>query len=328
MERPRLKVVIPGGTGSIGTVLARHFHAAGDDVTVIARSHSAGAPWRSVAWDGAILGSWASALDGADVVINLAGRSVNCRYTPKNRRIIMESRTATTRLVGAAIAAARRPPRLWMNASTATIYRHSLDRPMDEKTGEIGGDEPGAPRAWNHSIEVARAWERELFQAPTKGVRRVALRMAIVMEPSPESTFALLTRLVRAGLGGRNGTGAQMVSWVHDADLTAMIEFLIAREDLEGVVNLSSPNPLPNRDFMRGLREAWGVKIGLPADSWLLAAGAFAMGSETELVLKSRWVVPTRMQAAGYTFAFPTWPEAAADLARRAKQLAGPHRSR
>lgn len=233
----------------------------------------------------------------------------------------MESRTLTTRLVGQAIAAARRPPKVWMNASTATIYRHALDRPMDETTGELGGGERGAPSAWNYSIEVAKAWERELFQAPTKGIRRVALRMAIVMEPYPQSTFELLSRLVRLGLGGRNGTGAQMVSWLHDADLAAMIEFLIARDDLDGVVNLSSPNPLPNRDFMRGLRDAWGVKIGLPAGSWVLAAGAFAMGSETELVLKSRWVVPTRLQAAGFTFAYPTWPEAAIDLVRRARTI-------
>lgn len=321
MRRQRLKVVIPGGSGSVGTVLGRHFHAAGDDVTVIARNIDSGATWRSLKWDGATLGPWTNAFDGADVVINLAGRSVNCRYTPENRKVIMESRTLTTRLVGEAISAAKRPPRVWMNASTATIYRHALDRPMDEKTGELGGSEPGVPETWRFSIDVARAWEREFFDARADGVRKVALRMAIVMEPNPGSTFALLSKLVHAGLGGTNGNGRQMVSWLHDADLADMIEFLLARDDIDGIVNLSSPNPVPNRDFMRALRDAWGVKIGLPATEWMLQAGAFVMRSETELVLKSRWVLPTRMLEAGYRFAYPTWSEAAADLVRRARPL-------
>jgi hypothetical protein len=317
MTRSRLKVVIPGGTGSIGTVLARHFHGAGDDVTVVARSTAPIAPWRTIAWDGATLGPWSDAFDGADVVINLAGRSVNCRYTPQNRRAIMESRTLTTRVVGEAIARAKRSPRVWMNASTATIYRHALDRPQDESTGELGGDEPGAPAKWNFSIDVATAWERTFTDSAAPGVRKVVLRMAIVMEPFPHSTFELLSGLVRTGLGGANGSGAQMVSWVHDVDLARSIEFLIAREDVDGIVNISAPNPVSNRCFMRALRDAWGVKIGLPATEPMLRLGAFLMQSETELVLKSRWVVPTRLLEAGFTFAFPTWPEASRDLVRR-----------
>jgi len=319
MTRQPLKVVIPGGTGSIGTVLARHFHEAGDDVTVIARSAAPNAPWRTIAWDGATLGPWTDGFDGADVVINLAGRSVNCRYTPENRRIIMESRTATTRLVGEAIAGAKKPPRIWMNASTATIYRHALDRPQDENTGELGGDEPGAPAKWNFSIDVVTSWERAFIDAAAPGVRKVVLRMAIVMEPYTHSTFALLSGLVRKGLGGRSGSGSQMVSWVHDVDLGRSIEFLIARDEIDGIVNVSAPNPVPNRDFMRALRDAWGVKIGLPATEPMLRLGAFLMQSETELVLKSRWVVPTRLLGAGFTFTFPTWPNAAADLVRRSR---------
>jgi uncharacterized protein (TIGR01777 family) len=322
MTRQKLKVIIPGGTGSIGTVLARHFHAAGDEVTVIARSAAPSAPWRTIAWDGATLGPWTDAIDGSDVVINLAGRSVNSRYTPDNRRIIVESRTVTTRLVGQAIAAAKSPPRVWMNASTATIYRHALDRPQDEDTGELGGDEPGAPPKWNFSIDVATAWERAFIDSAAHGVRKIVLRMAIVMEPYTHSTFALLSGLVRKGLGGRNGSGSQMVSWVHDADLARSVEFLIAREEIDGIVNISAPNPVPNRDFMRGLRDAWGVKIGLPATEPMLRLGAFLMGSETELVLKSRWVLPTRLLESGFTFAFPTWPDAARDLVRRSKNEA------
>ncbi|HYK53372.1 MAG TPA: TIGR01777 family oxidoreductase [Candidatus Eremiobacteraceae bacterium] len=319
MKRPRLKVVIPGGTGSIGSVLARHFHHAGDDVTVIGRSLSSDSPWRTIAWDGATPGAWTQAIDGADVVLNLAGKSVNCRYTAENRRLIMESRTKTTRLVGEAIAAAKRPPSAWMNASTATIYRHALDRPMDEKTGELGGDEPDVPASWRFSIDVVRNWEKAFFEAPVSGIRKVALRMAIVMEPYTHSTFALLSDLVRKGLGGTNGSGAQMVSWIHDVDLARSIEFLIARDDLDGIVNIGSPNPLPNREFMRALRDAWGVKIGLPSTETMLRLGAFMMGSETELVLKSRWVLPARMVEAGFTYDFPMWRDAAADLVRRTR---------
>lgn len=323
IARPRLKVVIPGGTGSIGSVLARYFHDAGDDVTVIARSSESYSPWRTIAWDGATLGSWTHAIDGADVVINLAGKSVNCRYTPENRRVIMESRTVTTRLIGEAIAAAKRPPRLWMNASTATIYRHAFDRPMDEMTGELGGDEPDVPASWRFSIDVARNWEKAFLDAPASGARKVVLRMAIVMEPYTHSTFALLSDLVRKGLGGTNGSGAQMVSWIHDVDLVRSIEFLIARDELDGTVNIGSPCPLPNREFMRALRDAWGVKVGLPSTEWMLGVGAFLMSSETELVLKSRWVMPSRMLEAGFTYEFPTWRVAAVDLVRRTRSQKG-----
>jgi uncharacterized protein (TIGR01777 family) len=273
------------------------------------------------AWDGTTLGPWAEALDGADVVINLAGRSVNCRYNASNRRSIKDSRTVTTRLVGAAIAAARKRPRMWLNASTATIYRHALDRPMDERTGELGGNETGVPETWNFSIDVARSWEEAFFSADTGAVRKVALRMAIVMNPEPGGTFELLSGLVRKGLGGTNGSGEQFVSWLHDADLASAVDFLIARDDIDGPVNLSAPNPLPNRDFMRDLREAWGVRFGLPATEWMLEVGAFLLGSETELILKSRRVIPTKLHEAGFVFAFPTWSIAAADLVRRARAL-------
>jgi uncharacterized protein (TIGR01777 family) len=224
----------------------------------------------------------------------------------------------TTSRVGDAIAAAKNPPRIWMNASTATIYRHALDRPQDENTGDLGGDEPGAPAKWNFSIDVAKAWERAFIDSATPGVRKVVLRMAIVMEPFTHSTFALLSGLVRKGLGGANGSGSQMVSWIHDVDLARSVEFLIAREEIDGIVNISAPNPVPNRDFMRALRDAWGVRIGLHATEPMLRLGAFLMRSETELVLKSRFVVPTRLLEAGYTFAFPTWPVAAHDLVHRA----------
>ena len=315
----RLRVTIPGGTGLIGRILTRYFQVAGDDVTIIARNPN---PARelvdgTIAWDGRTLGPWIEAIDGADVVINLAGRSVNCRYNATNRRLIKESRTETTRLVGQAIAAASHPPFLWINASTATIYRHALDRAQDELTGELGGAEPAAPETWRFSIDVAKSWEEAFFASPTPRTRKIALRSAIVMSPDRGGAFDILLSLVRRGLGGAAGPGDQFVSWIHDVDLTRAIEFLIARDRIEGAVNASSPHPLPNREFMRGLREAWRTRIGLPVATWMLEVGAAVLGTETELVLKSRRVIPTRLLNAGFEFRFPTWPEASADLVRR-----------
>jgi uncharacterized protein len=315
----QLRIVIPGGAGLLGGVLARHFHASGHTVTVLTRHGVAASavPWRMVQWNGRDAGNWVQELDGADVVINLAGRSVNCRYTAANRREIKESRVLSTRAVGQAIAGAARPPALWMNASTATIYRHAFDRAMDEAGGELGGSEPGAPETWNFSIDVATSWEREFFAAATPRTRKIALRSAVVMAPDRGGPFATLLALVRFGLGGHAGSGDQFVSWIHDQDFTRAVDFLIEHNRLEGCVNIASPNPLPNRDFMRALRQAWGLAIGLPATKWMLAIGALFLRTETELVLKSRRVVPERLLQAGFRFQFPDWPAAARELVER-----------
>jgi uncharacterized protein (TIGR01777 family) len=311
-----MRVVITGGSGQIGQILARHFHSAGTSVTVVAR-HVQPAPWSTIAWDGQHQGDWAKALDGADVVINLAGRSVNCRYNQANRREIMESRVVSTRLVGEAIAQATQPPKVWMNASTATIYRHALDRPMDDVDGEIGGNEPGIPSSWRFSYEVATSWEREFFAARTPLTRKIALRSAITMSPDRGGAFETLLTLVRLGLGGSAGSGKQFVSWIHDVDFVRAVEFLMGRSDLEGCVNVTSPNPLPNRDFMAALRRAFGIPIGLPATNWMLEIGAALLRTETELLLKSRRVVPKRLLDSGYVFQFPDWSSAASDLVQR-----------
>jgi hypothetical protein len=312
-----MKVILPGGTGQIGGLLARHFLARGADVVVIGRHPAQAAPWRTATWDASTLGPWASEFDGANLVINLAGRSVNCRYTAENRREIKESRIRTTRLVGEAIQRAARPPALWMNSSTATIYRHSLDRAMDERTGELGGNEPGAPDTWNFSIDVAKSWEETFASVPTPATRKIALRSAMVMSPDRGGVFDMLLRLVRYGLGGSSGSGRQFVSWIHDEDFTRAIDFLIAHHELDGIVNLAAPNPLPNRDFMAELRDAWGTRIGLPATEWMLEAGAVFLRTETELILKSRRVVPGRLLETDFGFAFPDWPSAADDLVQR-----------
>jgi len=311
-----LRIVLTGGSGQMGTLLARHFDEQGHQVVVIARSVQA-APWRVVEWDGATLGDWCSELERADLLINLAGRSVNCRYTPANRKAIKDSRVQSTLLLGRAIARLAHPPRVWMNASTATIYRHALDRAMDEETGEIGGNERDCPSSWRFSIDVATSWEEAFFSAVAPRTRKIALRSAMTMSPDRGGIFAELLRLVRLGLGGTAGSGDQYVSWIHEVDFIRSIEFLMAHEQLEGPVNLAAPNPLPNRDFMRALRRAWGTRVGLPAPRPLLELGAVFLRTETELILKSRRVVPGRLLRGGFEFQFPEWPGAARDLVER-----------
>lgn len=311
-----MKIVIPGGTGQVGTVLSRAFQAEGHDVVVFSRQPQ-DAPWRIVSWDGETLGKWAEELDGADVVINLAGRSVNCRYHSRNRQTILDSRLNSTRAVGRAIQAASRPPRVWLQASTATIYAHRYDAPNDEATGILGGREEMVPETWRFSIDVATSWEQaaQAFELPN--TRQVLMRSAIIMSPDRGGAFDVLLGLVRYGLGGRNGDGRQYVSWIHDRDFLRAVAFLIEHDEIEGPVNLASPHPLPNEEFLRTLRHAWGRRFGLPATEWMLELGAFLLRTETELILKSRRVVPGRLSQAGFAFEFPNWEKAASDLCRR-----------
>jgi hypothetical protein len=311
-----MKIVIPGGTGQVGQILARHFHSNGHAVTILSRSPHP-APWRVVTWDGLTPGSWITELENSDVCVNLAGRSVNCRYHAANRRDIFNSRVLSTQLLNNVIAGLNHPPAVWLNASTATIYRHSLDRPMDEATGELGGNEPGAPDTWNFSIAVAKAWEDAFFSTPTPRTRKVALRSAMTFSPDHGGVFDVFLNLIRHGLGGTNGPGTQFVSWIHETDFIRSIELLISDNQFEGVVNLASPNPLPNRDFLRAIREASGTRIALPTPSWMIEIGTFLMRTESELVLKSRQVIPGRLIDAGFQFTFPYWPAAAQDLVSR-----------
>ncbi len=311
-----MKVIIPGGSGQVGTILARALVGDGHEVVVLSRK-PAKAPWHVVAWDAHTLGNWATELEGADVIINLAGRSVNCRYTPENRRAIIESRVRSTRIVGEAIARANRPPAVWLQASTATIYAHRYDAPNDEIAGILGGLETDVPDTWRFSIDVATAWERTLDEAAVPRTRKVKLRSAMTMSPNPGGVLDVLLGLVRCRLGGRAGDGRQFVSWIHDEDFIRAIYFLIEQDALEGLVNLAAPHPVRNIEFMRALREASGVRFGLPASRWMLEIGALFLHTETELVLKSRRVVPGRLAQHGFTFRFRTWPEAARNLCRR-----------
>ena len=324
MNGGALRIVIPGGSGQVGRLLAGYFQERGHHVTVLTRGPYT-ANWQTVHWDGMNIGPWVETLEGADVVIHLSGKSVNCRATERNKRELYDSRIGPTRLLGRAIAGMTNPPKLWMNASTATIYRHALDRDMDEATGEIGGGEiiskrRRAPKKWDWTVKLVKDWEAALYESPTPKTRRIALRTSLVFSPAFGNIFMVLSNLVRFGLGGTQGNGHQYVSWMHEADYARAIEFLIEHDEFEGPVNLAAPNPLPNREFMAALRDAWEVPNGLPTPAPLIALGSFFLRTEPELVLKSRRVVPGKLMNAGFEFEFPEWAGAAEDLVRKWRQ--------
>ena len=310
-----MKIVIPGGSGQVGTMVARAFHGDGHEVIVLSRRPGS-MPWRTVEWDGVRPGPWVNSIDRADVLLNLTGRSVNCRYTAANRREIVDSRVRSTSVLGQALTQVKRPPGLWLQASTATIYAHRYDAANDEITGIIGGNEIDAPDEWRFSIEVARAWEHAFDVVTVPGIRKVTLRSAMTMSPDRGGVFDALLALVRRGQGGRIGDGRQFMSWVHEVDFIRAMQWLIAHDEIDGVVNIASPNPVPNDEFMRTLREAWGIRIGVPTPLWMLEIGALLLGTESELLLKSRRVVPRRLLDGGFVFVYPHWPEAARDLCR------------
>ncbi|APZ33109.1 NAD-dependent epimerase [Microbacterium aurum] len=312
------RVVLGGASGFMGRALRAHYAAAGREVVTIGRTGA------DLAWADAA--GIADAVDGASLVVGLAGKSVNCRYTERNRDEIFASRLTTTRALSRAIAAADAPPPLWVNSSTATIYRHADDRPMTESDGEIGT---------GFSVEVAKAWERELFAADLPATRRVALRSAIVLGrdggvlpelaglarvglggPQLDGWWPVTPARVRAGTAHRPGTrgGRQRFSWVHIADVLGILDHLERTTELTGPVNASAPGPVESRDLMAAVRQRVGARVSFPMPRWMLEIGALARGTETELILKSRWVLPERLVASGYTFAFPTLGAALDDL--------------
>ncbi|MDX1932820.1 MAG: TIGR01777 family oxidoreductase [Capsulimonadales bacterium] len=305
MKGTKGTIVVPGGAGFLGRVLREYFSGLGYRVIVLSRGASGS---DVVRWDGENPGDWEATLRGAAAVINLAGRTVNCRYNEKNREEIYESRLKTTKALGDAISRCADPPPVWINSSSATIYRHAEDRPMDEATGEIGS---------GFSVDVCRKWEAALFAAETPRTRKVALRSAMVFGPGEEGVHAAFRRIVRIGLGGTLGNGRQYVSWIHDRDFVRAVHFLLERDDLSGPVNLASPNPLPNAEFMRIFRRVCRRPIGLPATRWMLEIGALLLQTETELLLKSRRVVPGKLRDAGFRFDFPEWEAALSDIVSR-----------
>ncbi|QPH38279.1 TIGR01777 family oxidoreductase [Pedobacter endophyticus] len=299
------KIILAGGNGYLGGLLAQHFSALAEEVIILSRSlQAAKGNIKTVLWNGKTEGKWCKQLENADLLVNLCGKNVNCRYTPKNQEKIINSRVIPTRLLGKTIIGLTNPPKLWINITSATIYRHAEDRPQDEYTGEIGD---------GFSVDVCKAWESSFFESETPQTRKIALRMGIVLGRT-DSAFPRLLNLVRFGLGGKQGNGRQYVNWVHEQDAVRTIEWLLNNDSISGVVNCTSPHAVTNKALMQAIRKAYGFGFGLPAPEWLLAIGARIIGTETELILKSRWVEPAVLLANGFEFKHATIDEAVHDI--------------
>ena len=316
--KAKKRLVIAGGSGFLGQALANHFLNANWEPVLLTRlPGQAGLAGRQIGWDAETVGDWAKAIEGAAAVINLTGKSVNCRYHARNRKEILSSRVNSTRILGEAIGRCVEPPAVWLNASTATVYRHTFGEPWDES----GQTEASVEAKDRFSVEVAWAWERTLNAATTPCTRKVAMRMAMVLGLGRNSVFPVLRRLTRFGLGGRMGSGRQFVSWIHETDYCRAVEWLISHNDFQGPVNLVAPNPISNVEMMRTLRQVSGIPFGLPATDWMLEVGAFFLRTETELILKSRRVIPARLLRSGFEFQFPTIREALEDLTKSTKAV-------
>lgn len=298
------KLIIAAGTGFLGNVLIDHFRNKALEIVVLTRGNSEiKNTIKYVHWNAKTLTGWESELEGADVLINLAGKSVDCRYTDKNKAEILASRIDSTRALNQAVLQCCNPPRHWLNSSTATIYRFSLDRQMDEATGEIGSD---------FSMDVAKAWERAFFETETPDTKKTALRTSIVLGKNG-GAFLPLKKLAQIGFGGAQGKGSQFICWIHEKDFARAVAFIIDKK-LEGAVNVVSPLPVRNREFMQALRQRLSMPLGVGISETLLKLGAALIGTETELVLKSRNVIPKRLEDNGFKFEYNTIQKALANL--------------
>jgi uncharacterized protein (TIGR01777 family) len=301
------KIILAGGNGYLGTVLADHYKTIAKEVIILSRHPKATeGNIRTMVWDGKTEGDWVNELENADLLVNLCGKNVNCRYTEKNKKEILDSRIKPTRLLGEVVAKLKNPPKLWINSASATIYRHAEDHPQDEQTGEIGE---------GFSINICTAWENLFFSYETPKTRKVALRIGIVFGKG-DGVFPRLLNLVKIGFGGQQGNGRQWVSWIHKQDVAEITEWLLEHPDMNGSINAVSPNPVKNAEQMRIIREVYGMPFGLPAPAWLLGIGSVVIGTETELILKSRWVVPKRLLDAGYVFKYPEMREAVTECTK------------
>lgn len=289
------KIVLAGGNGYLGGVLAKHFSSIADEVIILSRKPKAiEGNIKTILWDGKTEGNWVNNLNGASLMVNLCGKNVNCRYNDKNRQEIINSRVLPTNLLNRVIEQLERPPLLWINITSATIYRHAEDQAQDEITGEIG---------YGFSIDVCKIWEETFFQVTNPKTRKIALRLGIVLGRK-DGAFPRLLNLVRLGMGGKQGDGMQYVSWIHEQDVALSIEWLLDQKEIKGVVNCTAPDAIKNNELMKSLRKVYGVPFGLPAPAWLLEIGAKIIGTETELILKSRWVKPSVLLNSGFKFQY------------------------
>lgn len=289
------KIVLAGGNGYLGKVLTNYYKDKADEIVILSRHERVTIQnIRTVVWDGKTPGKWTAELVNADMLVNLCGKNVNCRYTEKNKAEIIESRVVPTELLGMVIKDMFEPPKLWVNVTSATIYRHAADYPQDEETGEIGS---------GFSVDVCNLWEGAFNKYQTPKTRKITLRMGIVLGRD-DSVFPRLLNLVKMGMGGKQGNGEQYVSWVHELDVARITEWFLDKPELNGVFNCTAPNAVKNEELMHTICKAYRMPFGLPAPQWLLEIGAIVIGTETELILKSRWVMPKRLLDSGFRFQF------------------------
>ena len=302
------KLVIAGGSGFLGDALIHYFGNKFDEYIILTRSpHKNTTNVKFILWDAKTLGDWSQYLENATCVINLCGKSVDCRYTDKNKALIFSSRLDSTAILGKAIAACKNPPLVWMNAASATYYRYSEDKVMTEIDGEVGE---------GFSVEVCKAWEKVFNEAQTPNTRKINLRISMVMGKNA-GVFPVLRKLTKRFLGGKMGSGNQYVSWIHETDFCRFVEWLIENKNAAGPYNVAAPNPIRNKDMMELYRKELRVPFGLPATAWMLEIGAFFIKTETELILKSRNVISDRAMKEGFEFKFKSMQECIKNLEAR-----------
>jgi uncharacterized protein len=300
------KIILAGGSGYLGQVLADYYKDKAKEIIILSRQ--VGVNKGNIVyhqWDAKSKGEWVKQLEGADLLVNLCGKNVNCRYILENRWAILNSRIIPTALLEAAIKGLSHPPKLWLQCASATIYRHAEDHYQDEENGEIGE---------GFSVEVCKAWEDCFMKLEVQGVRKALLRVSMVLGRN-DGVFPRLKNLVLSGLGGCQGKGNQYVSWIHEQDFARITEWMLLNESLSGVYNVTAPEAVTNKSFMQLLRKVYRIPVGIKTPGWLLEIGAILIGTETELVLKSRWVYPKRLLGSGFRFLFPTVKDAINDLA-------------
>lgn len=294
-------IIIAGGTGFLGKILEVYFTEKSYLVKTLTRN-----PKREndVYWNAKDLGQWSDDLENVDVLINLTGKSVDCRYTDANKKFIYDSRIDATHILGLAINLCNKPPKLWMNASTATIYEAALAHDNDEDTGIIGDD---------FSMNIAKSWEHAFYSIPNPQTRKLALRTSIVLGRNGGALIPM-KRLTQVGLGGTQGSGHQKVSWIHELDFARAIDFLISQPQLSGNINLCVPQPTDNKTLMHTLRKTLHIPFGISHPVWPLKFGARLIGTETELILKSRNVIPKRLMDHGFKFRYESIENALMNL--------------
>ncbi len=316
----KMKIVIPGGTGFLGRLLIKSLLPEKHELVVLSRGGTSFSQARLVPWNAQTLGEWAREIDGADAVINLTGQSIKCLHTDKNLKILKESRVKSTQVIGQAIRQAQKPPPIWIQMSSLSIYTHRFDAPNDEVDGAIG-DPSEVPSAWKKIVNLIQDWEEALHSSQTDNTRKIAARCGVVMGLNPGGAFDIFLKLSRYGLGGKVASGKQIISWIHEYDFIRSIKYLLTNNTIKGPVNLCSPYPVSQEEFMKTLRETVGAKFGIPAPKWVIELSSYFTGIDSELSLKSRYVVPKILTDNQFSFHFPQWEDAAKDLFSNWKKL-------